>query len=70
MKPASLLSCIFLALVAIAHLARFVLAVPIIVGDVTFPMWPSAVATVGAGGLAIWLWREQRAMARVHPVPL
>lgn len=70
MRPAALLSCIFLTLVAVAHLARFVLAVPIIVGDTPFPLWPSAVAAVGAGGLAIWLWREQRALSRVHPVPL
>jgi hypothetical protein len=70
MKPASLLSCILLALVAIAHLARVVFGVPIVVGDMTVPMWPSAVATVVAGGLAFWLWREQRATARVHPVPL
>ena len=70
MRPAALLSCLFLALVALAHLVRFVLAVPIIVGDVGFPLWPSAVATVGAGGLAIWLWREQRLLSRVHPVPL
>lgn len=61
MKPAATLSCLFLALVALAHLGRLATGVPIVVGDVAVPMWPSVVAAIGPGALAAWLWREQRA---------
>ena len=60
MKPAALLSALFLAFIAIAHLLRFVLAVPITVGDATIPIWLSVPAAVATGALATWLWREQR----------
>lgn len=63
MKPAALVACLFLGLVAIAHLLRFVLAVPIMAGDVAIPLWLSAFGFLGPGALAIWLWREQRATA-------
>lgn len=60
MKPAVVLSCLFLVLVAVGHLLRLVFRVPLIIGSVDLPMWPSAVAALGAGGLAIWLWRGER----------
>lgn len=59
MKPAALVATVFLALVALAHLARLIFQVEIRIGDVALPMWPSALATLGPGGLALWLWREQ-----------
>ena len=64
MKPAALLSSLFLGFIAIVHLARVVLAVPITVGDLAIPLWASVLATVGPGALALWLWREQRPATR------
>jgi hypothetical protein len=61
MKPAALVTSLFLAAVAIAHLVRFVLAIPITAGDVTIPVWLSAFGFFVPGALAVWLWREQRA---------
>ena len=37
-----------------------IFGLPLVVGDVTVPMWPSVVATLGLGMLAVLLWREQR----------
>jgi hypothetical protein len=61
MKPAVLVTCLFLALVAVAHLARLALALPVVVGGVAVPVWLSALGVLGPGALALWLWREQRA---------
>jgi hypothetical protein len=61
MKPAALVACVFLSLVAIAHLVRVILGVAVTIGSFAVPMWMSAVATVFTAGLAVWLWREQRA---------
>ena len=60
MKPAAALSSAFLALVAIGHGLRLTLNLPLTVDRYAIPMWPSVIAVLGAGGLAIWLWREQR----------
>ncbi len=60
-KPAALLSGLFLLLIALAHLCRLVFNVSLMVGDdVVVPMWPSVVAVLVPAALAIWLWREQR----------
>jgi len=59
MKPAALLSGLFLCFVAIAHLARVLLGVEITANSIILPMWPSVVAVVVLPALAIWLWREQ-----------
>jgi len=64
MKPAAFLASCFLALVAVAHLLRLALSIPLVVGAVTIPMWPSLLAFVGPGALALWLWREQRPVGR------
>jgi hypothetical protein len=59
-KPSGLCTCVFLALVAVAHLLRIVFQVPVVVGSVDVPLWPSAPAVLVVGGLAAWLWREER----------
>jgi membrane protein implicated in regulation of membrane protease activity len=59
-RPAVLACIAFLLIVAVAHLVRAVLAVPIVVAEITVPMWPSWLAFVGLSALAIWLWRDQR----------
>ena len=58
MKPAVVVAVCFLFLIALAHLARIVFDVALTVGSVEVPMWPSVLATVGPGALAVWLWRE------------
>ena len=60
MKTAALLSCGFLALVAVGHVLRLAFGLPLIIGSVDVPMWPSAIAALATGGLAVWLWREER----------
>jgi hypothetical protein len=60
MKPATSLSSGFLLLVAIGHGLRLILGLSLTVDRYTIPMWPSGIAVLGAGGLAVWLWREQR----------
>ena len=59
MKPAALISSIFLFLVAAAHMLRIVLRTRVMVGDFRIPIWASAVAAVFVGELGVWLWREQ-----------
>lgn len=58
MKPASWLSTIFLAVVCVGHLGRVVFGVELLVDGKPLPMWPSIVAFVFSGALAIGLWRE------------
>jgi hypothetical protein len=60
MRPAALLTLLFLGVVALGHLARLMFQVELLIDGVRFPMWPSAVAVVLTAGLAVWLWREQR----------
>jgi CBS-domain-containing membrane protein len=46
-------------LMCLAQLTR-VLAFPgvvVLVGGYRFPLWPSMVAAVVLGGLALWMWR-------------
>lgn len=59
MKPAALLTSIFLFVITIVHLVRVAVGVRVTVGDYVVPMWASVVAAVIVGGLGIWLWREQ-----------
>lgn len=60
MKPASWVTMIFLAFIAIAHLLRILFQVEVTAGQVIVPMWMSAAATLFTAGLAILLWREKR----------
>lgn len=60
MKPAALLATLFLALIALAHLARVVFGVGVQVGGVTIPPWMSLVAFLFCGALALALIRESR----------
>ncbi len=60
MKPAALLTVIFLSLISVAHLVRLVYRVEVVAGEVSIPMWPSVLACLATAGLAGWLWREQK----------
>jgi hypothetical protein len=57
-KPAALVSTVFLALVAFAHVVRLALCVDVTVGQLAIPTWASLIAFVFTGGLAYALWRE------------
>lgn len=60
MKPAALVATIFLALISVMQLVRFVLQVRVTAGGIMIPTWLSAIACVFTGGLAIMLWLESR----------
>jgi hypothetical protein len=42
------------------HLLRLVFQVQFVVGSTQIPMWPSVLAVLAPGALAVWLWREQQ----------
>jgi hypothetical protein len=60
MKPARMISILFLAMVAVGHLLRLVLGVEIRVGGILVPLWVSVIACVLPAGLAVGLWWENR----------
>jgi hypothetical protein len=58
MKPFTTLTVLFLALIAILQVVRFVFAWPIMIEGTAVPVWASAIAAIVAGGLATMLWKE------------
>ena len=46
-------------IVALAHVARLVLHVPLLVGSTSIPMWVSWVGLLVAGGLSLWGFRTR-----------
>lgn len=60
MKSASKLATVLLSLVAIAHLARLLWHVPIIIGRYDVPLWFSIVGVLIPSALALALSRERR----------
>jgi hypothetical protein len=60
MKSSIIVVVIFLLLVSIAHLLRLVFQVKVTAGTVEIPVWASAIACVVTGGLAIWLWLDNK----------
>ncbi|MFH0794107.1 MAG: hypothetical protein V2A74_08765 [bacterium] len=60
MKPATLITTIFLFVVALAHILRLVMHIEVIANGWTVPMWMSAAAAIFTGGLATLVWREHR----------
>jgi hypothetical protein len=60
MKPATLLTVVFLVMVCVAHLLRLLYRVEIVAGGVAIPQWASAAASLVTAALAGWLWRERR----------
>lgn len=60
MKPASLVATIFLALISLGQFLRLVLQIKVTAGGITIPMWPSVIACLFTGGLAVMLWSENR----------
>jgi membrane protein implicated in regulation of membrane protease activity len=60
MKPATIITIIFLLLVSIAHLLRLIFQVKVTANSADIPLWMSAVACVFTAALAVWLWRENK----------
>ena len=58
MKPV-LIATLVLSAVALLHVLRVLFQVDFTVGGFEVPLWASVFAAMGAGGLAVWLWREQ-----------
>ena len=61
MKPAALITTLFLCLIAIGHLIRLVLRVPVTVDGIDIPIWASFLGAALTATLAVLLWRESRA---------
>jgi hypothetical protein len=60
LKPFTTISILFLALIAILQLLRFILGWEVTLNGAVVPVWLSGVAFVVAGGLALMVWREHR----------
>ena len=60
MKPFTMLAVVFLALIALLQLTRFLLGWEVTIHGFVVPVWVSGIAFVIAGGLAAMLWRESR----------
>jgi membrane protein implicated in regulation of membrane protease activity len=60
MKPATLVATIFLAVVALLHVVRLMFQVELSVNGAPVPMWLSLIGFLFTGGLAVWMWRENR----------
>ena len=58
-RPASLVSALFLLLIAVAHVLRLIGGVEIVANGLTVPMWVSVPAAVFLLGLSVWLFRER-----------
>ena len=59
-KPFTIISVVFLSLIALVQLLRLVLGWEVTVNGVTVPVWVSGIAFVIAAGLALMVWRETR----------
>jgi hypothetical protein len=67
MKPASGVAFVFLTIVSIAHLLRFLMRLEVLVGGMVIPVWMSLIACVAMAMLAIALWRESHPPQRRAP---
>ncbi len=48
---------VLFAFIAIFHLVRFALGLPLTIGYYDVSLWISLVAAIGLGYLAIWVWK-------------
>ncbi len=67
MKPAGLITTVFLGLIALGHVIRVLLRVPVTVDAIEIPIWASFVAAVVTATLAFLLWREGRPVRPAAP---
>jgi hypothetical protein len=59
-KPSTIIAAGLLIIIAVAHLVRVFYNISVTVNTVTIPVWPSILAVIVTGGLAIWLWTENK----------
>jgi hypothetical protein len=59
-RPASLVTAIFLLLLACAQLCRVILGINVVAAGVEIPIWPSAFAFIFLVFLALWLLKERK----------
>lgn len=60
MKPFTTIAIVFLSLIAILQLTRFVSGWEVMINGVSIPLWASGLAFIIAGGIAAMLWRESK----------
>lgn len=60
MRPVAVFSAVLFWGIAIAHLVRVVLRVPVVAGGVAIPLWPSAAIGAALIVLGALLLREAR----------
>jgi len=60
MKPFTNIAVIILAILALAHVYRFVRGLEVVVNGNTIPLWVSALVALVAGVLALMVWRESK----------
>ena len=58
MKPVTIFAAVVFFIISVAHLIRVILQVPVVVGTITIPLWPSMVAFVILLILGVMLLRE------------
>jgi hypothetical protein len=59
-RPASLVTGIFLILIALVQLCRVIFQVNVVAAGVEIPIWLSAVAFIFLISLALWLLTERK----------
>jgi hypothetical protein len=60
LKPFTTITIVFLALIAILQLLRFIFGWEVTLNGAVVPVWLSGIAFVVAGGLAVMVWQEHR----------
>lgn len=65
MKPFTSFAVALFALIAVAHVLRLIFAWEVVVAGFVIPVWWSFAGFLIAGGLALMLWRETSASARL-----
>jgi len=60
MKPFTTIAVVFLALIAVVQLLRFVLGWTVTLNGRIVPVWLSGIVFVITAGLAVMVWRETR----------
>jgi hypothetical protein len=60
MKPFRTIAVLIIGLIAVMQGIRFALGWSLLINGIAVPLWPSAVAFVVLGVIAVMLWREGR----------
>lgn len=59
-KPFTSIAIALFAVIGLMHLLRVVLGWPMNVAGADIPMWPSIIAVVVSGLMAVMLWKENK----------